>query len=111
MSTKSKARNVKSPTGSARAELKKTLANMPARQVAARLDGTRNAVPPVTLAFKDEPGHRDLGLIRRKVKGIRVAPEKPATKGAFGGVTKTERRRRQAAKELADLEKNAAFVA
>jgi hypothetical protein len=79
----------------ARKDTKKTLAAKPATVLSA----TGKPRGAITLKLNQEPGHADRGLIRRKVTGIRMAPEAPAPKGVFGGVTKTERKRRKKLRE------------
>ena len=95
MSITSRLKPTKRPTVNARKEVKKTLAAKPA----VVLDTKGKPHHETALAFNQEPGHADKHLIRRKVTGIRMEPEQPKTRGAFCGVTKTERKRRQKERE------------
>jgi hypothetical protein len=91
MSTSSRLRSTKRPAVNARKVVK--------AQAATRgtvINGKGESVPA---PFNATPGHRDLGLIPkpRTARGVRFSPDSGSAKGAFGGVTKTERKRRQAA--------------
>lgn len=83
----------------ARHEIRQTLAAKPAKVH----DSRTGKVTTKALALKDEPGHRDLGLIPKPVKGIVVMPDKPKGRGAFSGVNRNERARRQAEREAASV--------
>lgn len=98
MSITSRARSIKRPNQNARKDLKRTLAAKPARVLVGNF-----RVTTTSLAFNEEPGHRDLGLIRKSNRhGQYVGPGGALVGkkgGAFGGVDRAERQRRKALRE------------
>lgn len=91
MSIQSRLRSHKWPTGNSRLETKRALATLPAKVT----DSGTGKTTLKTIPFNAEPGHRPLALIPPPRRGgYRLYPEQPVAKGAFGGVSKAERRRR-----------------
>jgi hypothetical protein len=93
MSFFSRLRSIKRPTCNARKQVKQHAATR-----GEVVTGTGRLIPA---PFHATPGHRNLGLIPRRAGGYRMEPDQPKTRGAFGGVTKTERNRRAIIREAA----------
>lgn len=93
MSVQSRTRNDKRPTGNARRALRRQVGITPTN---VSTNGGRTFIKKaVPFGLVSEPGHRPLALIPPPRRGgYRLYPEQPVAKGAFGGVSKAERRRR-----------------